>query len=131
MDDDQKRRVFQKAKSLTTDKFWSWMNQLHTRAYALAIEHMTYAMSCHPRISKPMINQVMEKADEIREQWDGLKAVTVDDTEGIEFKTTDEMTKGFSPIEAAIYKMEEPGIVKIADRKFVIRLATEVDEIEQ
>ncbi|MEN1985218.1 hypothetical protein [Paenibacillus hubeiensis] len=130
MNDDQKRRVFQKAKSMTKEGFWIWMNQLHTRAYAKAIEHMTDAMSCHPRISKPMINQVLIKAEEIREVWDGLKMVTVDGTEGTEYKTADQIAQGFDATEAAIYKLTEPHMLHIGDKKFVIRPATAA-EIEE
>lgn len=132
MDDDQKRRTFQKVKTMSLNNFWSWMNQLHTRAYALGIEHMTDAMSCHPRISKPMRNQVLLKAEEIREVWDGLKMVTVDGTEGTEYKTADQIARGFDSTEAAIYKLTEPHILHIGDKKFVIRPATkaEIQEAE-
>lgn len=127
MDEDQKRRTFQQVKAMSKDTFWSWMNQLHTRAYALGIDHMTDAMSCQKRISKPMINQVLRKAEQIREEWDGLKMVTVDSTEGTEFKTADQIAQGFDSTEAAIYKLTEPHILHIGDKKFVIRPATEAE----
>lgn len=58
---------------------------MHSKAYALAVKHMQEAMSIHPRISQKMIDEVMEKAKEIREQWDGIETVTIDDTESVDF----------------------------------------------
>lgn len=44
MTPDQKRRIFQRLKSLSNEKFWSAMNVLHTRAYAAAERHYQEAM---------------------------------------------------------------------------------------
>ncbi len=43
MDDRQKKRVFQWVKSLSNDRFWAWMNWVHSRAYAAAVQHYTEA----------------------------------------------------------------------------------------
>jgi len=43
MDDRQKRRTFQWVKSLSNEKFWTWMNWLHSQAYAKAVQHYTEA----------------------------------------------------------------------------------------
>lgn len=80
LDERQRRRIFQNVKGMTNEGFWMWMNQLHTNAYELAEKHMTEAMQCHPRISKRTIEEVKAKAVDIRENWDGLKTITVDDT---------------------------------------------------
>jgi hypothetical protein len=85
---DLKRVKDQRAKNPKAYK--EQMNILHNRAYALAVKHMTEAMSCHPRISAKMIEEVKAKAVEIRENWDGMKTITIDATEGIDYGTQDE-----------------------------------------
>lgn len=59
------------------------MNWLHSRAYAAAVQHYTEAAEIvlPPRLQK----QLHAKATEIRELWDGMKTVTMDETEGVEF----------------------------------------------
>lgn len=123
MDENQKRRIFQYVKTLTLKKFWQWMNEVHTRAYAMRMNHIQEAMECHPRISKPMVEQVLRKAEEIREQWDGLKTVTVEDTESAAFRTSTEIIKDLTPTEAAIYNLTEEAVISISDRKFIVRPA--------
>jgi len=83
MDERQKRRIFQWVKSLSNDRFWSWMNWVHSQAYAKAVQHYTEAAEIvlPPRLQK----QLHEKATEIREIWDGMATVTLDDTTGQEF----------------------------------------------
>jgi len=84
MDERQKRRIFQWIKTLSNEKFWSWMNWVHSRAYAAAVQHYTEAAEIvlPPKLQK----QLHEKAAEIREQWDGMRAVTLEETEGVEFE---------------------------------------------
>lgn len=120
MDDREKRRQFQYAKSLSNDNFWSWMNHIHTKVYALAIEHMTDAMSCHQRISKSMIADVLRKAEEIREKWDGMETITVDDTVKKDFRTADEIILGLTPTEGAIYRLEKEAVIQIVGRDFFV-----------
>lgn len=86
MNEVDKRKIFQRVKGMTNEQFWVWFDQMHTRAYVLAVEHMQEAMSCHKRISRPMINQVMEKAEEVRELWVGARTVTASDTEMVDFE---------------------------------------------
>ena len=83
MDERQQRRIFQWVKSLSNEKFWSWMNWLHSQAYAKAVQHYTEAAEIvlPPRLQK----QLHAKATEIRETWDGMATVTLDDTDGTEF----------------------------------------------
>lgn len=83
MDERQRRRIFQWVKSLSNAKFWSWMNWLHSQAYAKAVQHYTEAAEIvlPPRLQK----QLHDKAREIRETWDGMATVTLDDTTGDEF----------------------------------------------
>lgn len=121
MDEREKRRQFQKVKSFSTATFWNWMNDTHTRAYAKAIGHMREAMSCNQRISKSMIDEVLTKAEEIREKWDGMTVITVDDTEAVQFKTATEMIHNLTPTEAVIFNLEEESVITIKDRKFVVR----------
>lgn len=83
MDDRQRRRIFQWVKSLSNAKFWAYMNWLHSQAYAKAVEHYTDAAEIvlPPRLQK----QLHDKAKQIREQWDGMATITLDDTTGQEF----------------------------------------------
>lgn len=83
MNEIQKRKAFQKIKSMTNDQFWQWMNWLHSQAYAKAVEHYTDAAEIvlPPRLQK----QLHAKATEIRELWDGMATITLDDTTGQEF----------------------------------------------
>lgn len=130
MDEREKKRQFQWVKTLSTEKFWSWMNQLHTRAYAKAVDHMREAMSCHPRISKRMVNEVLLKAEQIRTEWDGMRMVSVEATEGVEFKTATELIEGLNPTEAAVYQIEAEHMLWVKGRAFVVRPATQA-EIEE
>lgn len=84
MNDQQRRRAFQKIKSFTNDKFWSWMNWMHSRAYAKAEQHYQEAMSIV--LQPKQAAAVTEKAKEIRESWDGMGTITLDETEGTEFQ---------------------------------------------
>lgn len=127
MDDNQKRRLFQKVKTFSAKTFWQWMNEIHTRAYAKGMNHMKEAIECHPRISKPMVEQVLLKAEEIREKWDGLQTVTIDDTEAAQFKTAAEMIHNLTATEASIYKLEEKAVINIAGRNFVVEPVQEED----
>ncbi|RED34693.1 hypothetical protein [Paenibacillus sp. VMFN-D1] len=85
MTEEQRRRAFQKVKTYSNNKFWSWMNFIHSRAYAKAEQHYLEAMDIvlQPKQKKA----VMAKAKEIREQWDGMVTVTLEDTEGSELQS--------------------------------------------
>lgn len=112
----RKKQIFQKVKSLTLDHFWQWLNDQHTMGYAKAQEHYVTAMEIvlQPKQRKA----VLQKADEIRALWDGIDVVTVDDTEGAQFKTADEIINNWSATEAFMYNLEEEAIVSVGDRKF-------------
>lgn len=69
------RKYWQRIKTLNFEHFCNAQNELHTRAYELAVKHMTEAMSCQPRISANMIAAVKEKAIRIREDWDECNEV--------------------------------------------------------
>lgn len=84
MDDQQRKRIFQKVKSMTTQGFWKWMNSVHTRAYALAQKHYDEAMSI--ALQPKQAAAVKAKAQEIRESWDGIVTVTIEDTEAAELQ---------------------------------------------
>ncbi|PAD73951.1 hypothetical protein [Paenibacillus campinasensis] len=114
-------RKFQKMKSMSNERFWQEMNDIHTRAYAMGIKHMREAMECHPRISKPMVQQVLIKADEIREKWDGLRMVTVDDTESEQFRTAAEIIHNLTPTEGYIFNLKEEAVISIAGRQFKVQ----------
>jgi hypothetical protein len=77
------RKYFQWVKQLSFERFKDEMNYAHSRAYYLGQKHLIEAMEMHPRISKPMVNQVIAKAEEIRELWDGLEEVTFNEPKRI------------------------------------------------
>jgi len=83
MTPEEKKRMFQKVKSMTNEKFWNFQNWLHSQAYAKAVQHYTEAAEIvlPPRLQK----QLHAKATEIRELWDGMATITLDDTTGQEF----------------------------------------------
>ena len=83
MDERQKRRIFQWVKTLSNEKFWNWMNWVHSRAYAAAVQHYTEAAEIvlPPRLQK----QLHEKAKEIRVTWDGMRRIDTEETEAVEF----------------------------------------------
>ena len=128
MDEHEKKRKFQWVKTLTNKHFWEWMDDMHSAAYGLAQKHYFEAMSVvlPPRYR----NAVLVQADKIREQWDNITSVTVDDTGNIEFKTSTELIHGLTATEAAIYNVQEPSLIWRAGRAIVVRQAT-AEEIEE
>lgn len=76
-----KRKIFQRMKSMTLDQFWQWMNVIHSDSYQLGMKHVKEAMEMHPRIYKPMIDEVLDKAKEIREEWDQIQEKEISDDE--------------------------------------------------
>lgn len=82
MTEQERRRAFQKVKSMSNDKFWKWMNFIHSRAYAKAAQHYEEAMAIV--LQPKQAAAVKAKAAEIREQWDGMATITMDETEGME-----------------------------------------------
>ncbi|MNW37041.1 hypothetical protein D3C74_140720 [compost metagenome] len=60
------------------------MNFIHSRAYAKAQQHYEEAMAIV--LQPKQAAAVKAKANEIRERWDGMATITMDDTEGAELK---------------------------------------------
>lgn len=79
MDEIQRRKAFQKIKTMTHEQFWTWMNGIHSQAYFMGQEHIVEAMRQHPRIYRPMIAKVQGTAKDIRESQ-GLKEINIEDT---------------------------------------------------
>jgi hypothetical protein len=82
VNEQERRRAFQKVKSMSNDKFWNWMNFIHSRAYAKAAQHYEEAMAIV--LQPKQASAVTAKATEIREKWDGMATITMDETEGME-----------------------------------------------
>jgi hypothetical protein len=78
MEDIQRRKMRQRMQSCSDKQFWEYMNAIHFGAYKAGQKHLLEAMACHPRISKPMIEQVEAKALEIRTEWDGMNEVVIE-----------------------------------------------------
>ncbi|MFD2614476.1 hypothetical protein [Paenibacillus gansuensis] len=74
----QRRKIFQNVKGMTHEQFWSWMNWVHTQAYWKGQKHLVEAMECTSGISAAKVAAVQEKAKEIRETWDGMHEISVE-----------------------------------------------------
>lgn len=85
MTEEQKRRAFQKIKSMSNEKFWAFQNWLHSRAYAKAAQHYEEAMAIV--LQPKQAAAVKAKALEIREQWDGMATITMDYTEAADLQS--------------------------------------------
>ncbi|MGP0583679.1 hypothetical protein [Paenibacillus timonensis] len=83
MNEHERRRAFQKVKSFSNDKFWVWMNAMHSQAYFKAEQHYQEAMSIV--LQPKQAAAVIAKAQEIREKWDGMTTIMIDDTEAAEW----------------------------------------------
>jgi len=80
----EKRRGFQWVKTLTTERFWSFMNFLHGKAYGAAVRHYSEAAEV---VLPPRYQKLLhDKAKEIREKWDGMNEITLDETERMDFE---------------------------------------------
>lgn len=84
MTPEQQRKAFQRIKGMSNDKFWAWMNFMHSQAYFAAVKHYNEAAEIilPPRLQK----QLHDKATEIRETWDGMNMITMDETEGMDLQ---------------------------------------------
>jgi hypothetical protein len=77
----EKRRAFQEIKSMSLETFWAWFGIMTTRAYVQGVKHVEYAMSVNDKIYRPTVEQVLDKTAEIRELWEGIQTLTVDEEE--------------------------------------------------
>jgi len=78
----QRRQEHKVIKKMSDREFWKTMDEVHTRAYELAVKHYGEAMAI---VLQPKQAAAVEaKAKEICELWDGLRqtGIKVEDTEG-------------------------------------------------
>ncbi len=61
------------------------MNFIHSRAYAKASQHYEEAMAIV--LQPKQAAAVKAKAKEIREQWDGMTTITMEDTEAADLES--------------------------------------------
>lgn len=79
MTPEEKRKTFQRLKALSNESFWRSMNVLHNGAYMAAMRHYGEAMDI---ILTPKQKAAVEaKAAEIRELWDGMATISIDQTD--------------------------------------------------
>lgn len=64
-------------KAKTLSEFKDAMDRLHTNAYYLAVKHYTEAAEIV--LTSKQQKMLHEKAEEIRELWDGIQTVRVED----------------------------------------------------
>jgi hypothetical protein len=79
MNETDKRKAFQRVKAMSNDMFWDWMNLMHSRAYDKAVQHYTEAADIV--LTTKQRESLHAKAVDIRETWDGIREVTLSDTE--------------------------------------------------
>ncbi|WP_139209683.1 hypothetical protein [Paenibacillus sp. NFR01] len=68
---------------MSNDRFWAWMNAMHSQAYFKAEQHYQEAMAICLQPKQAAF--VAAKAREIRESWDGMGTVTIDETEAADW----------------------------------------------
>jgi hypothetical protein len=73
-----KKKIFQKVKGMTYSKFWEWVNHGHTGAYRFAQKHYREAMEIE--LQPKQRKAVEDKVIQIREQWDNIDEVDIEDT---------------------------------------------------
>ena len=79
MNREQMRTEFKRLKKMTLSQFKKEMNIVHTRSYNLCDKHYQEAMFI---VLEPKQREaVTNKAKEIKELWDGIQEVTLEDTE--------------------------------------------------
>ena len=82
MSREDKRAFYRQVRRLNYHDFWRVMDELHTRAYNLAVKHYQEAMDI---VLQPKQKAaVVAKAEEIRELWDGVFEISVDATADVE-----------------------------------------------
>lgn len=72
-----KRRFFQQIKSMTYKSFNNTMIAIHSAAYEAGFKHVVEAMEMDPKIYKPTIDRVINKANQIRKEWDEVNDAEV------------------------------------------------------
>ncbi|MFD1955982.1 helix-turn-helix domain-containing protein [Paenibacillus thailandensis] len=87
MNNDEKRRFFQKVKSMSSEKFWHVQNIFHTRAYAAA--ERIYWQAMDDLLTPEQKAAVIARATEIRIS-EGMVTVTTDKTEAELFHPMEE-----------------------------------------
>lgn len=75
----QKRKFRQQAQRATDRQFWDVMNNLHGQAYNKAVQH--YAEAAEIVLTPKLRQQLHDKANEIRELWDGMQEIEIQFTE--------------------------------------------------
>lgn len=82
MTPDQQRRLFQRLKGMSNERFWKQMNVFLTKSYAAAERHYGEAMDIV--LTPKQKAAVIAKATEIRVDWDKLDTIDIENTAGEE-----------------------------------------------
>lgn len=120
MDERAWNRLFREIRSLTTEQFKSEMNVMHSRAHSISTEQMFTALSCHPKVYKPMIKEIFDKFNEIRGKWDGITE-KVTETIPYQYRTTDMIINGLNPTESEILQIESEQEITIKGKRYLIK----------
>lgn len=78
MNREQLRDELKRMKKMDLAQFRREMNTIHTRAYELAQKHYHEAM--YICLTPKQQQEVIAKAGQIREEWDHIREITVEDT---------------------------------------------------
>lgn len=73
-------QVYSEVRRMGTENFFLWMNEQLTKSYQLAEQHYREAISIEPkRPAGDFLQRVEARAAKIREEWDGIRSVEVED----------------------------------------------------
>lgn len=76
--DDDKRRHFQRVKSLSQEKFERYMNLVLSRAYTKCEQH--YEEALFICLTPKQRTAVQEKVEQIRVDWDGITVLDLEES---------------------------------------------------
>lgn len=73
-----KRKIFQRVKGMSLEKFWHWSNSAHTNAYRFAEKH--YDEALFMELPPKQVEKVKSRVEKVRGEWDGVSEITLYDT---------------------------------------------------
>jgi hypothetical protein len=80
LSDTDRRKFRQRIQNATDKQFWDAQNVIHNDAYLAGVNLILETMWLHPKISKAMVEWVKEKAVGVREDWNKMRYVEVEDS---------------------------------------------------
>lgn len=75
-----RRRFRQRMQRATDKQFWDAQNVMHNDAFAAGVKLVLDTMWLHPKISKTMVEWVKERSVGVREDWNQMHYVEIEDS---------------------------------------------------